>query len=471
MLFNSLTFFLFFAIFYSLYLVIKNRRDRIYLITISSYVFYGFWNSPFVLLLLISTIVDFNIGKLLFKAKDRNQRKLLLLVSLVVNLGMLFFFKYYNLFTETGISLLNLLGINWHLPLINVVLPVGISFYTFQTLSYTIDIYLKKIQPEKNIWNFAAFVSFFPQLVAGPILRAKEFLPQFKKNRSFSWEIFYQGFFLIVFGLFKKMVIADNLAPFVERVYDNHFLISFSDAWISTLAFTFQIYMDFSGYSDIAIGLGLLLGFYIPDNFNSPYAAVSFSDFWRRWHISLSSWLRDYLYIPLGGNRKGELRTNLNLMITMLLGGLWHGAAWNFVIWGFMHGIYLFVERIFGFNKSNTKNIIINEFRRLAVFILVVLTWVMFRAEFTRAKDIFLSMFGFSKSNAINLLSNDNIISILCLSFIILVFQYYFANKRIIDVFAKMKYRNMVYIITVSVLVFFIITFKGEGGAFIYFQF
>ena len=471
MLFNSLTFLVFFSIFYFLFLIIKNKKHKIYLITISSYVFYGFWNSPFVLLLLTSTIVDFNIGKLLNKTKNLDQRKLLLVVSLLVNIGMLFFFKYYNLFTESGISILNLIGINWHLPLINVVLPVGISFYTFQTLSYTIDIYYDKIQPEKNIWNFAAFVSFFPQLVAGPILRAKEFLPQFKKNRSFSWEIFYQGFFLIVFGLFKKMVIADNLAPFVERVYDNHFVTSFSDAWITTLAFTFQIYMDFSGYSDIAIGLGLLLGFYIPDNFNSPYAAVSFSDFWRRWHISLSSWLRDYLYIPLGGNRKSELRTKINLMITMLLGGLWHGAAWNFVIWGFMHGFYLLIERTFGLNKLRTENKIIRFFRKIVVFLFVVFTWVMFRADVSRAKDIFQSMFGFSKSDAVHLLNYSNIISILCLSSVILIFQYYFANKRIIDVFSKFKYRKTVYVISVSILLFFIITLKGEGGAFIYFQF
>jgi len=471
MLFNSLTFLIFFIIFYSLYLGIKNKKYRIYLITLSSYVFYGFWNSPFVLLLLISTVVDFNIGKRIYVAKSQNRRKFLLIISLLVNLGMLFFFKYYNLFAETGISIINLLGFNWHPPLINVVLPVGISFYTFQTLSYTIDLFYGKIKPEKNIWKFAAFVSFFPQLVAGPILRAKEFLPQFKKNRSFSWEIFYQGFFLIIFGLFKKMVIADNLAPLVERVYDNHFVTSFSDAWSSTMAFTFQIYMDFSGYSDIAIGLGLLLGFYIPDNFNSPYAATSFSDFWRRWHISLSSWLRDYLYIPLGGNRKSKFRTNVNLMVTMLLGGLWHGAAWNFVIWGFMHGFYLLVERILGFNKFKTDNAVINLFRKIIVFIFVVFTWVMFRADISRAKDIFQSMFGFSKPNAIHLLSTINVITILCLSFGILVFQYYFANKRIIDVFSRFKHKKLVYILVVSILIFFIITLKGQGGAFIYFQF
>jgi alginate O-acetyltransferase complex protein AlgI len=471
MLFNSLTFLVFFVLVYTLYLSIKDKKYRVYLITIASYIFYGFWNSPFVLLLLISTVVDFNVGKRLFLTQDRNKRKFLLIASLAVNLGMLFFFKYYNLFAETGISILNLAGIDWHPPLINVILPVGISFYTFQTLSYTIDIYYKKIEPESSIWKFAAFVSFFPQLVAGPILRAKEFLPQFNKNRTFSWEIFYQGFFLIIFGLFKKMVIADNLAPFVERVYDNNFITSFSDAWVSTLAFTFQIYMDFSGYSDIAIGLSLLLGFYIPDNFNSPYAAISFSDFWRRWHISLSSWLRDYLYIPLGGNKKSNLRTNINLMITMLLGGLWHGAAWNFVVWGFMHGIYLFVERVLGLNKFKTTSSIINYFRKIIVFILVMFTWVMFRADFARAIEIFSSMLGFQKEGAIYLLSSENVIMITSLSLIILMFQYYFANKRIIDVFTKFKYRKTIYILIVSILIFFIITFKGEGGAFIYFQF
>lgn len=471
MLFNSLTFALFFILFYTLFLLVKNKRLRVILITLASYVFYGFWNSPFVVLLILSTVVDFRIGRCLEKEKNKKRRKYFLAVSLMVNLGMLFFFKYFNLFIDSSYSLMNIIGFDWEPPLINVVLPVGISFYTFQTLSYTIDIYNRKLSPEKDFWTFAAFVSFFPQLVAGPILRAKLFLPQFGKNRTFSWEIFYQGFFLIVLGLFKKMVLADNLAPYVERVYDNHFVTTFSDAWISTLAFTFQIYMDFSGYSDIAIGLALLLGFYIPDNFNSPYAAVSFSDFWRRWHISLSSWLRDYLYIPLGGNKKSKTRTNVNLAITMLLGGLWHGAAWNFVIWGGMHGAYLFIERSFGFNVVKINSPVRIFARRLIVFLMVVFAWVMFRADISRAKTILLSMFGFVEPNAIQLLNNDNVISILGISIIILGFHFYFAKRRVIDVFSKFRNRELVYTLCVSTLIFFIIIFKGTGGAFIYFQF
>lgn len=247
MLFNSLTFFVFFLGFYALYLSFRVKEKKIILITVGSYLFYGFWNFPFILLLLVSTLVDFNIGKALLNVSVQKKRKALLFLSIAVNLGMLFVFKYYNLFASASIGLLSLLGFAWRPPFIDVVLPVGISFYTFQTLSYTIDLYYKKIETEKSFWTFAAFVSFFPQLVAGPILRAKEFIPQFKKNRAFSWEIFYQGFFLIIFGLFKKAVIADNLAPYVERVYDNNFAVSITDAWFSTLAFTFQIYMDFSG--------------------------------------------------------------------------------------------------------------------------------------------------------------------------------------------------------------------------------
>lgn len=470
MLFNSITFFVFFVIFYALYRVLKIKRHKTILITIGSYIFYGFWNSPFVILLLISTFADFNIGKRLASAENKKTRKRLLFLSLFINLGILFFFKYYNLFVETSYGILNFVGINWDPPLINIILPVGISFYTFQTLSYTIDLYYNKIVPEKDVLRFAAFVSFFPQLVAGPILRAKEFLPQFNKKRIFSWEIFYQGFFLIIFGLFKKMVLADNLAPYVERIFDNSFIVSSLDAWMGTLAFSFQIYMDFSGYSDIAIGLGLLLGFYIPDNFNSPYAALSFSDFWRRWHISLSQWLRDYLYIPLGGNRKSKLRTNINLMITMLLGGLWHGASWSFVVWGALHGAYLFIERVFGFNKNINKNYLSLLFRRLFVFILVLFTWVVFRTDFERSKEIYTSMFGL-QDDSISLLSSENYMMIFLVGVVILIFQHYFADKKIIEVFNEFKSKNLVYISIVSVLIFLIIAFKGEGGAFIYFQF
>jgi alginate O-acetyltransferase complex protein AlgI len=415
--------------------------------------------------------VDFNIGKALSNVSDQKKRKALLFISLSVNLGMLFVFKYYNLFASAGTSLMSVLGVGWHPPLIEVVLPVGISFYTFQTLSYTIDLYYKKIEPEKCIWTFAAFVSFFPQLVAGPILRAKEFIPQLKRNRDFTWEIFYQGFFLIVFGLFKKVVIADNLAPYVERVYDNNFAVSFMDAWFSTLAFTFQIYMDFSGYSDIAIGLSLLLGFYIRDNFNSPYAAISFSDFWRRWHISLSSWLRDYLYIPLGGNRKGTSRTNVNLIVTMLLGGLWHGAAWNYVLWGALHGIYLTIERLLRVNRSAEKRLLFLTFYRIFIFVMIVFTWVIFRADFFRAKEIYLAMFGFESVGAIHLLSPSNVLAISAITIIILSFQYYFAKRKIIEVFSSLKYSTILYVVGMVILIISVITLKGDGGAFIYFQF
>jgi alginate O-acetyltransferase complex protein AlgI len=267
------------------------------------------------------------------------------------------------------------------------------------------------------------------------------------------------------------MVIADNLAPFVDRVYDNNFVTSFSDAWTSTLAFTFQIYMDFSGYSDIAIGLGLLMGFSIPENFNSPYSAVSFSEFWKRWHISLSRWLRDYLYIPLGGNRQSKFRTRVNLMITMLLGGLWHGAAWNFVVWGFMHGSYLVIERTFGLNIIKTNSLVEKVTRRSVVFLLVMFTWVMFRGNFTKAVDIFASMFVTNRVGSVDIISPLNEISIVFFSIVILFCQNYFAQGNFMLFFKNFRRKKLVYSLILSIMIYSIIFFKGEGGAFIYFQF
>ena len=271
----------------------------------------------------------------------------MLVASLAVNLGLLGFFKYRVFFLENFVALLNSVGVDFHPARPSIILPVGISFYTFQTLSYTLDIYMGKMKPARSFLDYALFVTFFPQLVAGPIVRAAHFLPQCEDARRTTLSQLGWGLSLILFGLFQKSVIADGLmAPVVERVYDSGEVLSFGAGWVGTLAFAMQIFCDFSGYSTCAIGTAMCLGFWLPVNFRSPYAAIGFSDFWRRWHVSLSSWLRDYLYIPLGGNRKGTARTYVNLMITMLLGGLWHGASWNFVIWGGLHGVYLIVERL-----------------------------------------------------------------------------------------------------------------------------
>ncbi|MCD4722509.1 MAG: hypothetical protein K8S13_22030 [Desulfobacula sp.] len=335
MVFNSLTFLVFFGI----VLIVHNLRiswtaKKLSLIYFS-YLFYAAWNPPFVVLLWISTLVDWKAGKKIYFARNIFQKRLYLVLSLIVNLGLLGFFKYGNFLLDNFISIMNVFNISFHPAKPDIILPVGISFYTFQSISYTIDIYKGRMKPWKSSIDFAMYVTFFPQLVAGPIVRATDFLPQCSLPKASSGKQLSWGFFLLVTGLFEKVFMADTLlAPVADAVYSGIGQTGFADAWIGTLAFSGQIFFDFAGYSTCAIGAALCLGFILPDNFRFPYGAVGFSDFWQRWHISLSSWLRDYLYIPLGGNRKGNTRTQINLMLTMLIGGLWHGASWRFVAWG-----------------------------------------------------------------------------------------------------------------------------------------
>ena len=471
MLFNTITFLLFFLLFYTLYRILKKARHRTILIVVASYIFYGFWNSPFVLLLVFSTLVDFYLGQKIAQADSSARKKAFLALSICSNLGVLAFFKYYNLFSQTSVTFLSFLGIDFHPPLLHIVLPVGISFYTFQTLSYAIDVYRGSLKCEKDIWTFASYVSFFPQLVAGPILRASQFIPQINETKSFEWKAIYHALFLIVLGLFKKMVLADNLAPYVERIYDHSFSPTILDAWFSTYAFSIQIFMDFSGYSDIAIGLGMLLGYKIPANFNNPYAAHSFSDFWKRWHISLSSWLRDYLYISLGGNRKGKFRTKVNLMLTMLLGGLWHGATWSFVAWGGLHGVYLIIEHFFTRKERRPNNRLTMILKPLLIFHLVVITWVLFRADFDKAYKIVLAMVGTESSDSIQLLSNLNYVFIGLILISTLIFHKVFANRNFEVWLLGTKPKARAYMSIMVFMLFSIIALKGEGGAFIYFQF
>ena len=448
----------------------KDKQAKINLLLVASLIFYAFWNIPFVFLLIGSFSLDYYLGIKLNGSNNVRIRKIILIVSLLSNLGTLFFFKYFGFFISTTAGIINYFGGYFTPPLIEVVLPVGISFYIFHNLSYIIDIYYNKIPAERNYLRYATFVSFFPQLVAGPILRASHFLPQFNKTRTFSWQIFYQGFFLISLGMFLKVVVADNLAPYVERVYDNSLQVTARSAWLATYAYSIQIFCDFSGYSNIAIGLALLFGYHIPDNFNSPYASVSFSDFWRRWHISLSTWLRDYLYIPLGGNKKGERRTYINLALTMLLGGLWHGAAWNFVAWGAAHGFYLGVERKFKLNKINSHNLLGLVFRRLIIFHLVCLTWVLFRASFTRAGNLLQSMVGLNENgfDVLGLLPSCSIVAILLIT---LFLQNYFANLNIIDFATTHKVNSFAFVLITSFMWICIIILTGNSNAFIYFQF
>jgi len=337
------------------------------------------WNPVFILLIIFSTTVDFFIGKKIYNSTNS---KAWLIASLSANLGLLAFFKYAGFFQENLLFGLRVMGIEPSWTSINVVLPIGISFFTFQTLSYSIDVYRKQIIPTTDPLDFAVFVSFFPQLVAGPIIRASEFLPQLQKERRLVFSKY--NLILICKGLFKKVIIADNLAFLVDRIFENPALYPSTFIILAALCFTIQIYCDFSGYTDIAIGVAGILGFQFPDNFNKPYFARTPSEFWKRWHMTLSRWLRDYLYIPLGGNQHGKLFTLRNLLITMILGGLWHGASWNFLLWGLVHGMLLIGYRIgnLGSKIENLKFASLSSWLSLFVFqYLVVLTWIIFRIK------------------------------------------------------------------------------------------
>jgi alginate O-acetyltransferase complex protein AlgI len=348
MLFNSSIFLQFFAAFLLLYWLARNNlRARNVLIVIASYLFYGWWDYRFLVLIAFSSVLDYAVGLGIARQTDIRKRKLWLACSIVANLTILGFFKYCDFFILSLAELMKQLHVPFSAHTLGIILPVGISFYTFQAMSYTIDVYRGELPATRNLINFLAYVSFFPQLVAGPIERASHLLPQFERIVSITRPMLEEGVWLMIWGMFKKVFVADNLDPLVSIVYGN---TSYSAPVVvlGTVAFAFQIYCDFSGYSDIARGTARVLGFDIMVNFNIPYAAGSVREFWRRWHISLSTWLRDYLYISLGGNRRTEIRTYCNLFITMVLGGLWHGAAWNFVLWGTWHASGLIINRAFG---------------------------------------------------------------------------------------------------------------------------
>lgn len=346
MLFNSFDFLIFFPIVFIAYWVLNyDLKKQNLLLLVSSYVFYAWWDWRFLSLIIISSFIDYKVGSKIFTSTTKKQRKSWLLVSLVANLGLLSFFKYYNFFAESFADLANIFGWQPNSLTLNIILPVGISFYTFQTLSYTIDIYRKQFQPTKDVLSFFTYIAFFPQLVAGPIERASNLLPQIEKKREFKKEWFNEGAIQILVGLFRKIVIADTLGTYVDAIYSDVGIYNSTTIVLATFFYAFQIYFDFAGYSDIAIGTAKLLGFKFHQNFNLPYFSKSLTEFWRKWHMSLSYWLRDYLYVSLGGNRKGIKITYRNLMLTMLLGGLWHGSSWNFVIWGGIHGIVLSIEK------------------------------------------------------------------------------------------------------------------------------
>src|SRR5687768_8395505 len=399
MVFNSYTFIAFFIIILVLHnLPISWRAKKINLL-LASYIFYAAWNPPFILLLWLATVVDFFVGRALYREENVTKKRLLLVLSLLGNIGMLVFFKYGGFLLDNFVSLVNLFGVDFHPAEPNIILPAGISFYTFTTLCYTIDMYHKRSEPVKSMLDFSLFVTFFPHLVAGPIVRPPQLVPQFETPRKANTQQMINGLLLLSLGLFMKVVLADAmLSATADNVFGFVGPLATVDTWIGVLAFSGQIFYDFAGYSTCAIGAAMCLGFVLPENFRYPYGAIGFSDFWRRWHITLSLWLRDYLYIPLGGNRKGEARTYVNLMTTMLLGGLWHGASWTFVAWGGLHGTYLAVERYLSerFSGSRLASTTVSRIGlALLTYVLVLVTWVFFRSQdFPSAWRLLGSMFG-----------------------------------------------------------------------------
>jgi D-alanyl-lipoteichoic acid acyltransferase DltB (MBOAT superfamily) len=463
---------------------------------IASYIFYAAWNPPFILLLWLSTVVDYFVGRALYTQENKYKKKLLLVISLCGNLGMLCFFKYGGFLLENFTHLVNAVGVNYHPAKPNIILPAGISFYTFTTLCYTIDMYKRKSEPVKSMLDFSLFVTFFPHLVAGPIVRPNQLVPQFETPRTATQKQLMNGLLLISLGLFMKVVLADSmLAAPANTVFNSNAPLNMLDAWMGVLAFSGQIFFDFAGYSSCALGVASCLGFVLPENFLYPYAAIGFSDFWRRWHITLSAWLRDYLYIPLGGNRVGKFRTYINLMITMLLGGLWHGAKWTFVVWGALHGLYLCVEKLIQDYKIRMKpmpipdllpkqNIVVQGFMAprflkkvqssnfllaLLTFFLVNVTWVFFRSpDFTSAWRMLSSMFSHVPNGA-TLLSNLAIIKVSVIVVCMVGFHWLMRNTRVLTVANKMKWWQLG--LVWSAMLILLILSQESSSSFIYFQF
>jgi len=484
MLFNSFEFFIFLPVVFCLYWFVfkKSIKSQNVLLLVASYVFYGWWDYRFLSLILFSTFVDYFIGLALGKTAETSKRKWLLTISLFVNLGLLGVFKYYNFFVESWIDVWASAGIEMHASTMKIILPVGISFYTFQTLSYSIDVYRKKLEPTKNFIAFAAFVSFFPQLVAGPIERATNLLSQFYKARKFEYKYAVIGMRLILFGLFKKMVIADNFAPFVDDIFTNHANYSGVILIMGAVLFAVQIYTDFSGYSDIAIGTAKLFGFNLMINFKQPYFSRNIGEFWRRWHISLSTWFRDYLYIPLGGSRGNRMMQLRNVMIIFLVSGFWHGANWTFIIWGAFHALLFIPLLFFNQNRKYTDTIAegrwlpsLREFVAMGItFALTTFAWIFFRAEsvtqaFAYIKTMIVNSTMMSFSTKMTYLTDIKPLLVILGLFIALE---WFGRDRIdfVNPFLK-KYGVVRYTVYFLMVFLIIISFKNDNTSFIYFQF
>jgi alginate O-acetyltransferase complex protein AlgI len=474
MLFNSLTFVVFFAVVVTAYWNMRSWEARKNLLLVASYLFYGAWNPPFAALLFATTALDFYLGRKMGKLTEPGERRVWLIISVVVNLSMLGFFKYGNFLLENFQWVLARGGIQYKPPHLDVFLPIGISFYTFHSLSYTLDIYRGVMRPTRSLRDFTLAVSFFPQLVAGPIVRAGDFLPQLGAPPKPQAGRFLWGLLLMTLGLFEKVVLADTmLAGSADRVFGHGGPLVALDSWMGVMAFAGQIFFDFAGYSTCAIGAALCLGFHLKDNFRFPYAAIGFSDFWRRWHISLSTFLRDYLYIPLGGNRLGAARAMINLIIVMFIGGLWHGAAWTFVVWGLLHGSYLALERLVkAFVKKDaawTDNLTVKLLLGLTTYIAVLVAWVYFRAsDFNVASRLIGGMFGRHPTGDA-ILSTREMLQVGIVTFFLLL-----AHWSLRDISIETAVQRLPrWVVTTAwfLMVCAIILTQGSSNAFIYFQF
>ena len=480
MLFYSIDFAVFLPIVFVLYwfLAKHNLRLQNALIVGVSYVFYSWWDWRFLSLIIFSTLVDYSIGRRLKNEEKQSTRKALLWTSIIVNLGFLGFFKYYNFFLDNFIAAFSFFGQEIQPNTLNIILPVGISFYTFQTLSYTIDVYKKKLEPAEDIVAFSAFVCFFPQLVAGPIERATNLLPQFYKKRNFEYHKAVDGMRQILWGLFKKVVIADNCAEYANLIFNNYQDYNGSTLLLGAIFFTFQIYGDFSGYSDIAIGTSRLFGFDLKQNFAIPYFSRDIAEFWRRWHISLSTWFRDYLYIPLGGSRGGTWMKVRNTFIIFLVSGFWHGANWTFIAWGGLNALYFLPLLLLKRNRTNlglvAEGRMLPSLRELfqmgTTFLLTVLAWVFFRAEsITMAVDFLKGIFS-PNLFQMPLFKGRNEAEY-TLSFLLLLSLIEWINKAYPHSLKRLpKDKTLRYLIYFA-LIGFIIVASGSKQGFIYFQF
>ncbi|MEM7087230.1 MAG: MBOAT family protein [Bacteroidota bacterium] len=479
MLFNSLDFALFLPVVFILYWFVAKGPLRLQniLILLSSYLFYGWWDARFLLLIAASTVIDYSIGRQLAVSEKAGKRKLLLWTSIIANIGILGYFKYANFFIENFIEAFSIFGLELHASSLKIILPVGISFYTFQTLSYTIDVYRRKLEPTKNFIAFAAFVSFFPQLVAGPIERATHLLPQFYKNRDFAYESAANGLRQILWGFFKKLVIADNCAKYANIIFDGSQDLSGSTLAVGAFLFAFQIYGDFSGYSDIAIGTSKLFGFNLKQNFAHPYFSRDIAEFWRRWHISLSTWFRDYVYIPLGGSREHKAKTIRNVFIIFLVSGFWHGANWTFIAWGGLHALFFLPLLLFQKNRKNLTVVAENRFlpsvrevlAMALTFGLTVLAWIFFRSEtIHQALDILGSIFSHT------LLEKPSVLPVKVIVYIVIFMCIEWLGRRrpyaIEDLSFLNKPMRWLFYLGLLITIYFLGRFSQEIE-FIYFQF